>query len=186
MGDVIEVSPSGRAKCKGCSQAIPKGEVRFGETYESAFSGGEALRYWHLVCAAGKIPGKLRAQLATTDVAIPNRAEVDAALSGKGPKPKAGGGAKAELPFADLAPTGRAKCIVCDEVLPKGELRVAVEREAETPMGPRMTAGYLHPACAASWADDNGQDAEDLLATVLSNSTLDDAQRDALSAAFEG
>jgi Poly(ADP-ribose) polymerase and DNA-Ligase Zn-finger region len=180
MGDVIEVSPSGRARCRGCKEAIPKGEVRFGELYDSAFTGGEALRYWHLTCAAGKLPGKVRAALAATDIAIPNRAEVDEALRGGGKK----GGGSAQLPNASVAPTGRARCLQCDEPVPKGALRVAVERETETPMGMTVkAAGYLHLECALTWAEEQGTDEAEFVSAVLGNSALDEAQLEALAGA---
>lgn len=181
MTDVIEVSPSGRAKCRGCREAIPKGDVRFGEVFDSAFAGGEALRYWHVLCAAKNrsVAGKLRTALAATEIAIPNRAEVDEALKGGGK----GKGEKA-FPYADLAPTGRARCMECDQNLAKGDWRVAVERETETPMGMTVRgAGYLHPACSLLWAEEQELDAAEFVESVLANSGLDDAQKAALTAA---
>lgn len=52
------------------------------------------------------------------------------------------------LPTADLAPTGRAKCIQCDEAIAKGSVRIAVEREVDTGTFVAKGAGYLHPGCA--------------------------------------
>lgn len=183
MENVLEVAPTGRAKCRGCRESIAKGEVRFGEVFDSAFAGGEALRYWHVLCAAKNrgVAGKLRELLAATELVIANRAEVDEALAGGGKR--AGKGGEKAFPYAELAPTGRARCMECDEGLPKGELRVAVERETETPMGMTVRgAGYLHPACALDWADEQGQERDVFAAAVVANSTLEEAQSAALAA----
>lgn len=184
MDHLVEVSPSGRAKCRGCKEAIPKGEVRFGEVYDSAFTGGEALRYWHLKCAAKKLPTQVREALGRYDGDVPDRADVDKAMDEASRKGKAG--AKAAFPYADLAPTGRARCLVCEEALEKGQLRVAVERDVESPAGmPIRGAGYLHPACALQWAEDQGEDTDAFADAVIGNSDhLTDAQRTELAGAF--
>lgn len=182
MEDVIEVSPSGRARCRGCKESIPKGELRFGEVYDSAFTGGQALRYWHLACAAKKLPTQLEAALRQYPDEVPDRDAIGQAIAAGKKGGKAG--AKAPFPHADLAPTGRARCISCGEPLEKDALRVAVERELESPSGmPMKTPGYLHPGCATAWAEQQGQDPEALVAAVLANSThLDEKQYAELNA----
>ncbi|MEQ1571530.1 MAG: hypothetical protein ABMA64_38235 [Myxococcota bacterium] len=185
MGHKLEVSPSGRARCRGCKEAVGKGEIRFCESFDSAFADGESYRYWHLLCAAKKLPVQVRQVMAEFADPIPNKAEVEAELAN--PSKKGKGAAKAPFPHADIAPTGRARCMGCDEPLEKGSIRVAVERETETPTGMTVRgAGYLHPACALTWAEENGEDTETFVDAVFANSMLDDAQRDALTTAFEG
>jgi hypothetical protein len=168
VGNRIEVSPSGRAKCRACKETVAKGDVRFAETYDSAFSDGEAFRYWHLPCAAKKIPALVKPALAAYGDPIANRAEVEKTIDDALKKGK--GSAAAPLPHADLAPNGRAKCLVCGETLEKGKVRVAVEREVDTPMGPRTGAGYLHPGCAPGWAEEQGEDTEAFGERVLAHS----------------
>lgn len=186
MEDVIEVSPSGRAKCRGCKEAIPKGELRFGEAYDSAFTGGMALRYWHVPCAAKKLPTQLENALKKYPGEVADRAGIEAAIAAgrKGGK----GSAKAPFPHADLAPTGRAKCISCGEGLEKDALRVAVEREIESPSGmPMKTPGYLHPGCAPAWAEEQGQDPGEFVEAVLANSEhLDEKQFAELNSELAG
>lgn len=186
MGHVVEVSPSGRAKCRGCKETIAKGVVRFGEAYESAFTEGEALRYWHLTCAAKskKLAVPLEETLAGFDGTVPDRAEVDALIAAA--KKKGAGKAPAKFPHAQVAANGRAGCMVCGEKLEKGTLRVAVEREVEAPMGMVRGAGYLHPGCALGWAEEQGEDPEAFTEQVLGNSELGDAERATLEAAFAG
>ena len=56
MAHVFEPAASGRAKCRGCGQALPKGEVRFGEKLANPFAEGEMTHWFHPLCAAYKRP----------------------------------------------------------------------------------------------------------------------------------
>lgn len=182
MPHKLEISPSGRASCKTCSTAIPKGELRFGEAYKSQFS-DEAIRWHHLMCAAKKLPHELAEALASYETAIPNRAELDAVIeeSKKTAKAKPKG-----FPHADRAPTSRAKCIVCSEAVEKGTLRVVVEREVDTGSFTTKGAGYLHPQCATAWAEENDA-GDDFAEQVKSNSAgLSAAELDEIQKAIDG
>jgi hypothetical protein len=173
----IEIAPSGRATCKSCGSTIAKGELRLGEEYPSQFgSDGVAIRWHHLLCAAGKIPAVLQSAMETFGGEIPNREAIDAAIAAKASKggkgaAKAGTGA---FPSADLAPTNRAKCIQCSEVIAKGTVRIAVEREVDTGSFTTKGAGYLHPLCAEAWSESEWEDGlEDLIEKVKANTGLD-------------
>ncbi len=166
----LEVAPSGRATCKTCNQTIAKGELRLGEEYASQFGAdGFAIRWHHLPCAAKKIPDVLREAMASYDGEIPGREALEITMAEK-PVRKTGTGA---LPSADLAPTGRAKCMKCQEAIEKGTVRIGVERELDTGAFTQKGAGYLHPHCAEAWADegwDSGFD--DLVTQVKANTGL--------------
>jgi hypothetical protein len=145
----IEVSPSGRAACRGCKKPIAKGDLRFAESY--ALPGGdEGFRYWHLACAAPKLGAHLTAAMAAYGGDIPDRATLEAAIA-KAPQK----GADRPFPHVDRAPTGRAKCMECGEPIEKGSYRIAVERELETGAFVTRGAGYLHPKCAVAWRQEN-------------------------------
>ena len=58
MGDKIEAAKSSRAACRLCGEKIKKGELRFGEEYESEY--GLSFRWYHLPCAAKKLPALFR------------------------------------------------------------------------------------------------------------------------------
>ena len=173
----IELAPSGRATCKSCGSTIAKGELRLGEEYASQFgSNGVAIRWHHLLCAAGKIPAVLQHALGTYEGEIPNRDALDAAIaekSAKGGKASANAGTGA-FPSADLAPTSRAKCLACGEPILKGTVRIAVEREVDTGSFSTKGAGYLHPLCTEAWSED-GWDAglADLIEKVKANTGLE-------------
>jgi len=163
MPHLIEQAKSSRASCRVCRAKIEKGELRFGEETPNAFSsdGGSSYFWHHLACAAKKKPNQLKAALATFTGEIPNRAEIDQLLADAPP----------ELPYAERAPTGRSKCLVCGEGIEKDALRVAVEREVDTGTFTTKGTGYLHAACApAHLANDAAQ-----IALIKAHSRLDAA-----------
>jgi len=166
----LEESPSGRASCRGCKKPIPKGELRFAESYALPGADAEGFRYWHLMCAAQKVPGPLKTAMATYDGTVPDRAGLEAAMA-KGPS-KAG---DRPLPHVDRAPTGRAKCMVCDAPIEKGSHRIAVEREVDTGSFVTKGPGYLHPKCTLAWTQENLADSDSVAVwtgTLFANSGL--------------
>lgn len=173
MENHIEVAPSGRASCKTCGKSIGKGELRLGESVPSQFgSDGVQLRWHHLACAARALPAALEQALSGYAGDVPEREALTAAMKAGAdqPAPKRASGA---LPTADLAPTGRAKCIHCSEAIAKGSVRIAVEREVDTGSFVTKGAGYLHPACCAAWADGGwAAGLSDLITQVVSNTGL--------------
>ena len=167
MAHIVEVAKSGRASCRTCRNAIPKGELRFGEESVNAFSdsGEMSYRWHHLKCAAGKMPNEVKAALAAFEGEVPNREEIDKILSEAAEK------APPPFPYADRAPTGRAKCIACREPIAKDAPRVAVEREIDRGMGnPVKGAGYLHPKCVRTYVEEQGAEIEPVVAGVREHS----------------
>jgi len=146
MANVIEEAKSGRAACRTCKKPIAKGELRLGVEAQTQFSDAPSLQWHHLLCAAAKLPAELKAALAEYPGEVPNRAELDAAIDEAAKK---GAAKPAGFPYADKAPTGRARCMVCQQPIEKGSFRVAVERELELGANVTQGAGYLHPRCAA-------------------------------------
>jgi hypothetical protein len=144
MPHTIEVAKSGRASCRTCKQTIAKGELRFGEEVQTQFSDAPSLQWHHLMCAAKNKPAQLTDALAQYPEEIPDRAALEKTIEDAKKTQKPG-----QFPYADRAPTGRAKCIECRETIEKGSLRVAVEREVDTGAFMGKSAAYLHPRCAA-------------------------------------
>lgn len=149
MSDVIEIAPTGRAKCRRCQQKIEKGELRFGERVPNAFGEGEATQWYHPVCAAEKRPDKLIAALDAHSAEIEGAATLrELALAGaKNPK-------LAAIVRAEPAPTARASCQQCRQKIEKGSLRIVIEREAD-PSG-MASLGSLHVACGREYFGDDG------------------------------
>lgn len=181
MANVIEEAKSGRASCRTCKKAIAKGELRFGEEAPNAFGDQPSLRWHHLMCAAEKLPAELKAALETHPEPIPNREELDKAITESLSK---GRGKPGGFPYADKAPTGRARCIQCQQAIDKDSIRVAVEREIETGAMVQKAARYMHPACVAANLEANGEDKDALIEGVRANSRLAPADLEAAIAAI--
>lgn len=171
MGNVIEEAKSGRAACRTCKKPIAKGELRFGEEAPNAFGDQPSLRWHHLACAAAKLPAELKATLETHGD-VPNRAELDKIMADAIAK---GHAKPAGMPYADKAPTGRARCMQCQQPIAKDALRVAVEREIEVGATVTQSAGYLHPGCVAAYTEAKSGNLGELVEGVRTNSRLADA-----------
>ncbi len=169
--DIIEVSPSGRAKCRSTGEKIAKGELRFGEAFVNTFSSSGSISYrWHkLKAAAKKFPSKVKKAIEAFDGDIPDRAEIDKLIEEGAKKEKKKPGA---FPYADRAPTGRASCIVTGEKIPKGEVRIAVEREIDTGSFVRTGAGYMLPTAVKQYCDDEGLTYDDFVKELIANSRV--------------
>lgn len=179
MANVIEEAKSGRASCRTCKKAIAKGELRFGEEAPNAFGDAPSMRWHHLLCAAEKLPAELKEALDHYPGTVPNRAELDQAMADSLAKGRAKPGG---FPYADKAPTGRARCIQCSQSIDKDSLRVAIEREIDTGAMVTKGAGYLHPACVAAYAEAQGADKDELIAGIRQNSRLVPADLDTVIA----
>ena len=152
MGHIIEPAKSGRAKCRSCKKAIEKGSLRLGEEILDPFGSGGTTHVWHHVdCAAEKKPDELKAAMADYAGEIPERDALEKKLAESQKKLPPG-----MFPYAENAPTGRSKCMACEESIAKDTLRIAIEREVDTGTFKTKGAGYLHPMCAADFTGDSG------------------------------
>lgn len=142
MPHVIEHASSGRAKCRGCDQRIDKGTLRFGERQPNAFGDGEMTLWFHLQCAAYKRPEPFLEALAEA-VEIPRgddlRAAAEIGLEHRR-LPRLNG--------ADRAPTGRARCRSCRELIEKDSWRIALVFFEEYRFQP---SGFIHAGCAGEY-----------------------------------
>src|SRR5882757_6400545 len=73
MSHLFESAASGRSKCRGCAQAIQRGELRFGERLPNPFAEGEMTVWFHPLCAAYKRPEPLLQALAETPADVADR-----------------------------------------------------------------------------------------------------------------
>ncbi|TMQ27552.1 MAG: hypothetical protein E6J90_02365 [Deltaproteobacteria bacterium] len=182
MANVIEEAKSGRASCRTCRKPIAKGELRLGVETQTQFSDTPSLQWHHLPCAAGKLADELKAALADYPGEVPNRAELDAAMEQASKKAAA---KPAAHPFADHAPTGRAKCMQCEQPIDKGSFRIAVERELEIGGSATRGTGYLHPRCVVENLENVGGSLDELIAGLRANSRLSEAELDGVIADIE-
>jgi len=182
MANVIEEAKSGRASCRTCKKTIAKGELRLGVETQTQFSDTPSLQWHHVLCAATKLPAELKAALAEYPGEVPNRAELEAAMA---EAEKKGAAKPAGFPYVDRAPTGRAKCMQCEQPIEKGAFRVAVERELTIGANVTRGAGYLHPACVAGNLENVGGSVDDLLEGLRANSRLAEGELDGVIADIE-
>lgn len=141
--DVIQRASSGRAKCRGCTQAIVKGELRFGESLPNAYAEGEALYWFHLYCASAMRPEKFLPALEQSAESIDERDELR--------KTAELGLTHRRLPRllrAERAPSGRAHCRSCRELIEKGEWRLSLQMFEETRFSP---IGSIHAGCSEAY-----------------------------------
>ena len=145
MAHMIEAAKSGRAKCRKCKEKIEKDALRFGHEVANDFS-DSSFQWFHLKCAAVKLPTHLAEALSDFEGDVPDRDEIDQLIADNRKKQK-----PTTFPYADVAATGRASCIVCSDKIAKGDLRVAIEREVDAGGFTRTSAGYMHPPCAKDY-----------------------------------
>jgi len=141
MPHVIEPATSARATCRGCNQKIPKGELRIGERQPNAFGEGEMTLWFHLPCAAYKRPEVfLELAGASSDPTV--TALISAAEAGIAHRrlPRVSG--------AERAPTGRARCRSCRELIEADTWRIALTFFEEFRFAP---SGFVHAACCQAY-----------------------------------
>jgi hypothetical protein len=141
--DVIQAATSGRAKCRGCGIAIAKGELRFGESLPNAFAEGETLHWLHLYCAAAMRPEKFLAALDASSETVAERellreTAVDGVEHRRLPR----------LVRAERAPSGRAHCRSCRELIEKGHYRLALQLFEDGRFSP---IGSIHVECSLAY-----------------------------------
>jgi Poly(ADP-ribose) polymerase and DNA-Ligase Zn-finger region len=142
MPDTIALAPTARSKCRGCGRTIEKGALRFGEAEANPFGEGETQRWFHLDCAALRRPERFGPALeATPDMADRERLAAFVHASLEHPR-------LVRIAGAERAPSGRAHCRHCREIIDKGALRVALEIWEDGRFSPM---GSLHVTCAPSY-----------------------------------
>lgn len=146
MGHVIEPASSGRAKCRGCGKAIAKGELRFGERQPNAFGDGEMTLWLHLLCAAYKRPESF---LEALDEGAGSELDDEATLRGIAEQ----GVVHRRLPRVDgasRAPSGRARCRSCREMIDKDSWRIELVFFEGYRFQP---SGFIHAGCANAYLE---------------------------------
>jgi hypothetical protein len=150
---VIEPASSGRAKCRGCGEKIPKDTLRFGEKLENPFADGEMTHWFHLDCAAFKRPQPLLQALEGREERLENQQELESEAR-KGLEhrrlPRVNG--------AEHATSGRATCRSCREAIARGTWRIPLVYWEEGRFEP---SGFVHARCVGSYFETN-----DILARV--------------------
>src|SRR5262245_1369446 len=119
MPHVFEIAPTGRAKCRGCDRAIPKGEVRFGERLPNPYGEGEMTLWFHPRCAAFKRPEPLLEALPEAPEGLRDRESLERTARGAIAHRRL-----VRVNGAERATSGQAKCRHCRSPIEKGSWRI--------------------------------------------------------------
>ena len=141
MPHVFEPAASGRSKCRGCGQALARGELRFGERLANPYADGEMTLWFHPLCAAYKRPEAMLEALAQGGEA-PEREALERAARASSAQRRL-----SRIDGAERA-KGQANCRHCHEAIPKGAWRIRLVFFEEGRFNP---SGFIHPACAAAY-----------------------------------
>ena len=158
MQHTIEPASSGRAKCRGCGQSIAKGVIRFGEVLPNPFSDGNTMTHWfHLPCAAMKRPDPFLETMPEDQPLPGSLADADHGFSpeeiGRLREIARQGLAHrrvSRVDGAERAPSGRARCRHCKEMIEKDAWRVKLVFYEEGMFNP---AGFIHLACSPEYLE---------------------------------
>jgi hypothetical protein len=145
MAHIIERAASGRAKCRGCGQAIGAGAWRFGERMPNPFAEGEMTHWFHLECGAYKRPEPFLEAVEAHGEGLDDGPRLTAVAKVGVEHPRV-----PRIDGASRAPSGRATCRSCRAPIDKDAWRIAlVFFEAES--GRFEASGFIHPRCARSY-----------------------------------
>ncbi len=171
---VIEGARSSRSRCKTCRRKIDKGALRFGVLIEGPY--GTGYMWHHLKCAARQQFDKveeaygLQAWNAAKDPPdkVPDLEKLKQAREDAEDRKRQ----RKEIPYAELAPSGRAKCKHCDETITKDSARVVLGRGVYFGTQVRTAPINVHPRCVAAelQADDCNTEDEGFTEALRANS----------------
>jgi hypothetical protein len=143
MAHIFELAPSGRSKCRGCSKAIEKEALRFGERLPNPFADGEMTLWFHPVCAAYKRPEPVLEALEQAVENVPDRDSLErlarASLTHR------------RLPRIDGAepsPGSQARCRYCRQPIERGTWRIRLVFFEE---GLFTAGGFIHLQCRTDY-----------------------------------
>jgi hypothetical protein len=142
MPHVFEPASSGRAKCRGCSQSIPRGELRFGERLPNPFADGEMTLWFHPLCAAYKRPEAILQGIAETPE-VPDRETLERAARSSSTHRRL-----PRIDGAERAPSGQAKCRSCRQPIARGTWRIRLVFFEE---GRFLPGGSVHLDCRTAY-----------------------------------
>ena len=145
---LIEPARSSRSRCKTCRRKIDKDTLRIGILIEGPF--GTGYLWHHLKCAAKR-------QFAAVEAAYEQKCWAEGvevpdleSLRKLQEEAKKKQEEKIDPPYAQLAPSGRAKCKHCEESIEKGSVRIVLGREVEFYQQVRVAHINVHPRCVAA------------------------------------
>jgi hypothetical protein len=149
---VIEGARSSRSRCKVCRRAISKDTLRLGVLIEGPY--GTGYLWHHLTCAARrKLENVEEAyeleawnEAKTPPDKVPSLDELRRVSKEADERKKQ----RKQIPYAEPAPSGRAKCKHCEQTVDKGSVRVVLGRGVYFGSQIRTAPINVHPRCVAA------------------------------------
>jgi hypothetical protein len=149
---VIEGARSSRSRCKTCRRKINKDTLRIGMLIEGPY--GTGYLWHHLTCAARKrferVAEAYRLEAWKEAKQPPAKVPPLDDLRKTSEQSAQRARQRRDLPYAELDPSGRAKCKHCAEPLDKGGVRIVMGRNVEFGNQVRVGPVNVHPRCVAS------------------------------------
>jgi hypothetical protein len=178
---VIEGARSGRSRCKVCRRTINKETLRLGILIEGPY--GTGYLWHHLNCAARRkfeqVEQAYEDQAWNNAKTPPEKVPAIDELRKLREEAESRRQNRKQIPYAELAPTGRAKCKHCGEPLEKGSVRVTLGRGVYFGSQVRTGPINVHPRCVAAElkADDCTTEVEGFEGALRANTTDLDADQ---------
>ena len=147
----IEPAKSNRSKCKVCRRPIPKESLRMGVLIEGPF--GTGYLWHHLKCMAKRDFPKVEEAYAANcwDAGVePPALDSMRGLAEVADKKKK---EKKTAPYIERAPSGRARCKHCGELIEKDDFRFGMSRKVEFFGQERHAVVNVHPECVMAELD---------------------------------
>jgi len=180
----IEKAKSSRAKCRTCRRKIDKDVLRLGVLLVGPF--GTGYLWHHLNCAAKRLFSDVEEAYATESWDEGLKVPPLEKLRELREKAEATQKEKKTPPYAERAPTGRAKCKHCEGAMEKDSWRVVLGRSVEFGQQTRTSPINVHPACVAEelQAEDCSTEHDGFVEALTANSALADEELAELLAAI--
>jgi uridine kinase len=171
---VIEGARSARSRCRTCRRQINKGALRVGILIEGPY--GTGYLWHHLKCAArsqfNKVEEAYRLEAWKEAKDPPGSVPDLERLRGYREEIEERKKTKKTIPYAEVDPSGRAKCKQCGALIEKGSMRVILGKVVEFGSQVRTAPMNVHAACvaAAMSAEDCATEPEGLEDALRANS----------------
>ncbi|MAE27920.1 MAG: hypothetical protein QF724_07210 [Planctomycetota bacterium] len=171
---VIEGARSSRSKCKTCRRKIDKDVLRLGILLEGPY--GTGYLWHHLNCAAKRrfedVEEAFAAEAWNAAKVVPKDIPPLAELGKLREEAEQKKKERKEIPWAEVSPSGRSKCVTCGEAIAEGSVRVNLGRLVEFGNQVRTNPVKVHPSCVARQLGeaDCDTDGETLAADLRANS----------------
>ncbi len=139
----LELAATGRARCRACNAAVPRGALRFGEQLPNPFNDKPTWYWYHIECAALRRSSSALPVFETLGQRTTVEPDLTLAVTRGAANPRL-----ERLMALERAPSGRAKCRACEQLIVKGHLRFPLQIFDSGRFTP---IGYIHDICQLAY-----------------------------------